>query len=254
MKKFKLDPIPDSNEGYNEQGLNDEISDELAKPIMKDRKLFIKKTYTHLLLGIVAFFVLSFIIGNSVIGSIFAPFVLGNYFLIIAVLIVFGIIHTFLQDIMEFSNKKLFQYSAFIIYITLESILISPIIFLLKDTLIFPIAFLMTFAIFAVITLIAFVTKKDFEFLGSFLTMGLILGLITIVLSFIFGFNLGIIFSAFMVCLASGYILYDTSKIINKYSDHQYIAAAGSLMASIILLLWYLIRILIEILNIIDRN
>ncbi len=62
--------------------------------------------------------------------------------------------------------------------------------------------------------------------------------------SILFGFNLGLIFSAFMVIVAAASILYNTSNLLNIYNPNQYVAAALSLFASVALLFWYILRIL----------
>ena len=68
-----------------------------------------------------------------------------------------------------------------------------------------------------------------------------------IVCAVIFGFNLGLVFSAAMVLLASGAILYDTSRIMNHYSTDQHVAASLQLFASVALLFWYVLRILMSL-------
>lgn len=50
-----------------------------------------------------------------------------------------------------------------------------------------------------------------------------------------------------MVGFASVAILYDTSKIIHHYSTTQYVAASLELFASVALLFWYVLRILIAL-------
>ena len=50
-----------------------------------------------------------------------------------------------------------------------------------------------------------------------------------------------------MVLLASGYILYDTSNILHHYRTDQHVAAALALFASVALLFWYVIQILIHL-------
>jgi FtsH-binding integral membrane protein len=63
----------------------------------------------------------------------------------------------------------------------------------------------------------------------------------------IFGFSLGVWFSGAMVLLASGSVLYNTSNIIKYYDEEQYVSAALSLFASIALLFWYILRLLIQL-------
>jgi FtsH-binding integral membrane protein len=72
---------------------------------------------------------------------------------------------------------------------------------------------------------------------GGFVALGII------VVSMIFGFNLGTIFAGAMALFASVAILYNTSNIIHHYRTDQYVSAALSLFASVALLFWYILRI-----------
>jgi FtsH-binding integral membrane protein len=49
-----------------------------------------------------------------------------------------------------------------------------------------------------------------------------------------------------MVVLASASILYQTDQIKNDYGTEQYVGAALQLFASIMLLFWYVLRILMS--------
>ena len=106
-------------------------------------------------------------------------------------------------------------------------------------------AVVLSAALFGGLTAVVFVTKKDFSFLGSILTVAGFVSLGLIVCSVIFGFNLGLVFSAAMIAVAGGAILYDTSRIIHDHKPDEYVAAALELFASMALLLWYVIRILL---------
>ena len=106
---------------------------------------------------------------------------------------------------------------------------------------------LITLLLFAGLTYTVFTTKKDFTFLGGFLKISFFVVLGIIVASVLFGFNLGLIFSGAMVILASASILYNTSNIVRVYGENQYVAAALSLFASVALLFWYVLRILMGV-------
>ncbi|WP_370280787.1 Bax inhibitor-1/YccA family protein [Pontibacterium sp.] len=81
-------------------------------------------------------------------------------------------------------------------------------------------------------------SKKDFSFMGGFLSAGLIVGLIAMVALFVlpmFGIEVGAMsmaFSAFIVLLMAGFILYDTSNIVNGHYTN-YIMATVSLYLNI---------------------
>ena len=63
----------------------------------------------------------------------------------------------------------------------------------------------------------------------------------------IVGFSLGLILSSVMVAFACGAILYSTSRIIHEYNTGQHVAASLSLFASVALLFWYVLRILMTL-------
>jgi len=81
-------------------------------------------------------------------------------------------------------------------------------------------------------------SKKDFSFMGGFLSAGLIVGLVAMVALFVlpmFGVNVGamhLAFSAFIVLLMAGFVLYDTSNIVNGVYTN-YIMATVSLYLNI---------------------
>ena len=68
----------------------------------------------------------------------------------------------------------------------------------------------------------------------------------TIVMGVVVGFELGTYFSMAMIGIAGASILYDTSKVLRDYPDDRYIAAALQLFASIALMLWYVLRLLMR--------
>ena len=81
----------------------------------------------------------------------------------------------------------------------------------------------------------------------SILAIGGFVALGAIAASMIFGFSLGIIFSAIMVLFALGAILYDTSQVLHHYRTDQHVAASLSLFASVALLFWYVLRIVMSL-------
>ena len=59
----------------------------------------------------------------------------------------------------------------------------------------------------------------------------------------IFGFQLGTWFSVAMIGFAGVAVLYDTSNIIHNFPEDRYVAAAMQLFASIALMFWYVLRL-----------
>jgi hypothetical protein len=110
-----------------------------------------------------------------------------------------------------------------------------------------PAAAVTTLVMFAGMTAMVFLTKKDFSFLGWGLNLVMIGAMALIVASFLFGFNLGVWFSCLMIIAACGYILYDTSNVLHHYHTTQHVAAAVALFASVALLFWYVLRLLMAL-------
>ena len=99
---------------------------------------------------------------------------------------------------------------------------------------------------FGGLTAVVFLTKTDFSFLRTAITVGGFISLGLIVAGALFGFNLGLWFSVGMVVLASGSILYQTSQVKDQFGTGQYVGAALQLFASVMLLFWYILRILMS--------
>ena len=62
----------------------------------------------------------------------------------------------------------------------------------------------------------------------------------------IFGFSLGLIFSAVMILFAGGSVLYSTSNILHQYRTDQHVAASLYLFASVALLFYYIVQFLMH--------
>ena len=85
--------------------------------------------------------------------------------------------------------------------------------------------------------------KERLFFLGGILNVMMFAALGIILCSWIFGFHLGVLFSAAMVVVAGGYILYETSAVMRHYPDTAYVAASLRLFSAVALLFFYILRI-----------
>ena len=139
------------------------------------------------------------------------------------------------------------QYAALIGFVGAEAIIFVPLLYIANFYAPGAIesAATVTLIGFAGLTAVAFLSRKDFSFLGGLLKWGMVLALVAIVGGVLFGFNLGTWFSVGMVGLAGAAILYDTSNILHHYPEDRYVAAALELFASVALLFWYVLRIFI---------
>lgn len=104
----------------------------------------------------------------------------------------------------------------------------------------------LTLVIFGSLTGYAFVSKKDFSYLGGMLCMGLI-ALILGGLANLFFFHSSAMayFSAWItLMLFGGFVLYDTSKIMYRYDENAYCTAAIALFLDFLNIFLALLRIL----------
>jgi len=106
-------------------------------------------------------------------------------------------------------------------------------------------AFLLTVLGFTGLTSYALLSKRDFSFLGGFLSMGLWVLIGASILSFFVGgasFSLAI--ASVGVLLFGGYILFDTSRILRDPTNRDPVGAAISLYLNFMNLFLFLLRIL----------
>ena len=87
-------------------------------------------------------------------------------------------------------------------------------------------------------------SKKDFSFLRGFLFAGLIMGLVALVANWFFAIPaLSLTLSAVFVMLMAGFILFDTSRIVNG-GETNYIRATVELYLDILILFQHLLHLI----------
>tara|TARA_A100001015_G_scaffold321604_1_gene453333 strand:+ start:2501 stop:3166 length:666 start_codon:yes stop_codon:yes gene_type:complete len=105
-------------------------------------------------------------------------------------------------------------------------------------------AMFVTATVFLSLSAYAVISKKDFSFLGGFLFTGLIIGLVASIALMFFDIPGGhLALSVMMALVASGLILFDTSRIVNG-GETNYVSATVSLFLDIYLLFSYLLMFL----------
>ena len=219
-----------------------------ARP--SQRAEFIRQTYMHLAGAVLAFIALETILIQSPIGAAMAQFVWGSRFGWLAILGGFSLLGWMARGLVRNARSRGQQYFGLGLYVFLEALIFVPLIFFAVNFAgpdVLPTAAILTGLMFAGLSAVALITRKDFSFLGSILTIGGFVAMGLIVCSAIFGFSLGLFFSVAMIAFASGAILYTTSNIVHYYSTDQYVAAALELFAAVAVLFWYVLRILIRL-------
>ena len=212
------------------------------------RTNFYKKTYLHLAGAILAFVGIEALLLQMPWARSLAMSMTSGMSWLIVLGAFMGI--SWLADKWAASDtSRGMQYAGLGLYTVAWSILSLPLIMAatgyeqITGKNVIAEAAVVTLLIVAALTFIAFTTKKDFSFLGSFLKIAFFVALGVIVASMLFGFSLGIVFSAIMALIASASVLYTTSNIIHQYNTSQYVAASLALFSGIALLFWYVLQI-----------
>ena len=211
-----------------------------------ERAEFYKKTYLHVGLAILAFAGLEYLLLFNIPEDYIIMMVSNR----LSWLFILGLfwLGSILANKWTLSQSKNVQYLGLLFYIVLEAVIFLPLIYMViiytNGLEVLKQAAIMTGVLFAGLTVIAFFSKRDFSFLRNVIVIGGFLSLGLIVVAAIFGFNLGLWFSLGMVIIASASILYETQKLKDVYTPNQYVGASLQLFASIMLLFWYILRIL----------
>jgi len=207
------------------------------------RATFLTRTYVHLFGAIIGFVLIEVWLFSSGLAESIARAMLG-----VSWLLVLGgfMVVSWLASRAAFTAKSLpAQYAALGAFVFAEALIFVPMLFIANSYAPGAIesAAIVTLIGFAGLTAVAFLSRKDFSFLGGMLKWGMVLALVAIVGGVIFGFNLGTWFSVGMVGLAGAAILYDTSNIMRNFPEDRYVGAALQLFASVALMFWYVLRI-----------
>ncbi|QVL31564.1 Bax inhibitor-1 family protein [Telmatocola sphagniphila] len=225
-------------------------TDSVAQAPSNVRLAFIRKTYATVAAASVAFVGLEAVFLNSPIRDLFFNALRGGgTFAWIALMVLF-MGSGFIARVMAASRNTMTQYLGLALYVALQAVIFMPILTIAEaktgDHRLALQAGIMTLTIFGGLSAAVFLSKKDFSFLGTGLTVLGFAGLGIIIAAAIGGFGLGIWFSFLMVALVCGYILYDTSNVLHHYGVNQHVGAALELFADVTMLFYYILRILLN--------
>ncbi len=208
---------------------------------------FIRRTYAHVAMAVTATAAfVAFLLAVGA-GPVLLSFLTGgmiNMLIFMGLFIGTGI----LADNWAKSGQTItMHYLALFGYAFVQAVVVTPAIYiavLYKPAAIWD-ALLATSALVAGLSWIAFTTKRDFSFMGPFLRIGSFIALAVIFAGVIFGFSIGLVGIGAIILLAAGFVLNDTSNIIHHYQEHQHVAAALSLYASIALMFRFILQFFI---------
>ena len=212
-----------------------------------DRVDFYKKTYSHVAGGVLAFILFEYLLLQSeTVVNFMLSMTQGYKWLLL--LGGFMFVTNYAESSALKTTDRNKQYMMYGLYIFAQAIIFVPLIYIAlfyidAGTDLLYQASVVTLGLFTGLSAVVFLTKKDFSFLRTGLTIGFFITLGLIVAGMLFGFNLGLWFSVGMCLLAGGAILYQTSNLIKQHGVEDYVPAAIGLFASLMLLFWYVLQI-----------
>ena len=203
----------------------------------------------HLAGAVVVFALVESFLLSIGVGEKFMLFLSKSPWLWLGVLVAYGAASMVADKWARDDYSPAMQYLGLGFYIVLFAILISPMIFVASTY--FPgmiqNAAVVTGGLVTGLAAVAFITKKDFSFLGPILAIAFMIALALIVSSALFGFQLGTFFFGAMIFIAAGSVLYSLSNIIHIYRTDQHVAASLSLFSSVGLLFWYVLQFMMSL-------
>jgi FtsH-binding integral membrane protein len=212
-----------------------------------EKAAFYRKTYSHVAGGVLVFILFEYVLLQSETVVNFALSMIDGWRWLL-MLGGFMLVTNYAESMAMRTADKNKQYMAYGLYILAQAFIFVPLLYIAifyMDTgmEVLKQASIVTLSLFTGLSAVVLMTKKDFSFLRSILTIGFFIAIGLIVAGMLFGFDLGLWFSVAMCGLAAGSILYQTSNMVHQYTVEDYIPAAIGLFASLMLLFWYVLRI-----------
>ncbi len=213
-----------------------------------ERAQFIRRTYAHLALAILAFVGLENWLLSLPIAETFTQYAMNRY-VWLAILGVYMAVAAVAESWAKSGANVAAQYFGLGLYVAAEACLFVPLLTMARiiSPDIIPTAAILTGVLTGGLTFVCFATRANFSGFRSFLCIAGFIALGLIFSSAVFDFGLGLWFSAGMILVAGAAILYNTSNVLNEFDTRQHVAASLALFAAVALLFWYIVRILIQI-------
>lgn len=217
-----------------------------AQASVDARSAFIMRTYLHLVGAVLAFIALEVAFFTTGAWLPIANTMLqANMFLLLIAFVGAGWLA---QSWARSQTSPAMQYLGLGLYVVVEAIIFVPLLAIAETRVpgVITSAALVSIVVFGGLSGVVFLTRRDFSFLRGILGVSMLVAIGTVAASLLFGFNLGVFFSAAMCLIAAGYILYDTSNILHHYRTDQHVGAALELFASLALLFYYVLRLMMQ--------
>jgi len=209
---------------------------------VSDRIGFLRRTYSHLLMELCAVAAVTSL-------ALRIPFLVRNTLPIMLVGFL-GILFV-VPKLLTRGASRGQQYGAAALMVAFYGVLLAPLAWVVHaKTGSFALlgqAFVITACVFAGLTAYVFTTRKDFSAWGGFLHMALWGAIGLGILSMFFGGFAGSnLYSILIVVLFSGFVLYDTSKILHRHHVDEHVPASIALMIDFVVLFQHVALILLR--------
>jgi FtsH-binding integral membrane protein len=216
------------------------------------RAAFIRNTYVHLFGAILLFVALEAaiftVVPAATLDGLMQQLLGSRYGYLVVLLGFMGI--SWLANAWAMSDaSRGMQYAGLGLYVIAEAAIFVPLLYVANRVapMAIPAAGVLTLVMFGGLTALVFVTKSDLTSWGKYLWLAGFGAIGVVICALLFGFQLGVWFSGAMIVLAAGYILYDTSNVLHRYRTEQYVAASLALFASVALMFWYVLRLMMSL-------
>lgn len=239
--------------GNNAQWGGQSYAVSVADSPAETRASFIRKTYLHLLGAVLAFIgiecVFMFALPDQTQMAI-SQLMMGSWWSWLLVLGLFMGVNYVAEKIAQSDKAPPMQYAGLALLVVAWAVLFLPILFIARvyapaGTI--GTAAFVTGVMFVALTAYVLITKQDFSWLGGILAVIGIAAFALIIAGAIFGFDMGLWFIVPMIAFAAGYILYHTSNLLHVYTPGQHVAASMALFASVALLFWYVLQLIMSL-------
>ena len=240
---FQSNQSYDSLDGYG--------SSLAAHAVESERTAFIRRTYMHLPAAVLLIVVLELafftLVPEATIAKALGAMVGGWNWLL--VMIAFMVVSSVANKWASSATSITTQYMGLGLYVLAQAAIFIPLLYIAgfhggQGTI--GSAGIITTFVFLGLTIIVFVTRADFSWMGqALMLMGFVL-IGMIVCSILFELHLGVIISCVGIGLAGGYILYFTSQVMNRFRTDQHVVAALCLFAAVALLFYYILLLMMS--------
>jgi FtsH-binding integral membrane protein len=214
---------------------------------------FIRQTYAHLLGAVLAFVGIEAALFSTGAAQRLTELMTGNgQGGMLIVLFGFMGISWLANSWAQSSTSVSTQYLGLGLYVLAQAVIMAPLLYFANTfsppgSHLIATAGIVTGILFLGLTAVVLMTGADFSWMRTGLAAAGFAAIGVILCGWLFGFSLGLWFTGAMILFACAYILYDTSNVLHHYRIGQHVAASLALFASVALLFFYVLRLLMSL-------